>query len=307
MSTPDLSIIIVSYKTKDMLQRCLKSIWSETKQTHFEVIVIDNDSQDGTCEMVSEQFPEVTLINSRENHGFARANNIASRETSAPLLLLLNPDTVILDGAIDRLLAFAGAHPQQRMWGGRHRWGDGSHNSTNCWRDYSTWRIFCAATGLAALFKNTRTFASQSYPDYDRMSDREVEVITGCFLLIERGLWDELEGFDERFFLFAEEVDLCRRAREAGARPTIHADAVIIHDAGGSTKQYSEDRRIRLFQARRAYIQKHFGTVQSRFACALIDVHIIIRAVLYGCLACLSSRFRPNQWLSILKRRSEWS
>src|SRR5262245_16826178 len=149
---PELSILVISYNTAEMTLACLDSVAAETRETAYEIIVVDNASSDGSADAVAAAHPEIRLIRSDENMGFARANNVAAKTAKGDVLLLLNPDTVVLDGAIDRLVAFAKARPKARIWGGHTVFGDGSPNPSNCWRRMDLWNLLCRATGLTGLF-----------------------------------------------------------------------------------------------------------------------------------------------------------
>jgi hypothetical protein len=303
----DVSILIVSYNTREMTIECIESIFAETQSHSFEVILIDNDSQDGSADAIAEQCPKVKLIRSKENLGFARANNVASEQSTGKRTLLLNPDTVIVERAIDKLLDFADENPDCLMWGGRHMFRDGSKNKYNCWSDYTVWTVFCSCTGLSKFFPKSSIFNPRPYPAYDRMSIKEVDIITGCFLLLDTNLWDELEGFDSDFFLFAEEADLCVRARKAGARPTLTPDALIMHDGGGSSPIRSEDRRIMLIKAERQYHRKHLGFFGSKLACLMIDFRVMGLALTGSFKHLVTGNPSPQASLNLLKRRKEWA
>ena len=129
-----LSIVIISYNTRELTLACVESVLGRTRGVEFELIVVDNTSGDGSADAIAERFPRVKLLRSQINLGFARANNLAARGARGDWLLLLNPDTVILDAAIERLLAFAEAHPEASIFGGRTIFGDGTLNPASCWR-----------------------------------------------------------------------------------------------------------------------------------------------------------------------------
>ena len=131
--TPLISIIVVSYNTCSLVLECLASVYRETT-VRFELIVVDNASSDGSADAIATHFPDVTLLAEKHNHGFAGAHRIAVRRSTGRYLLLLNPDTVVLDGAIDRLVEFAQRKTEAGIWGGRTYYGDGSLNPTSCWR-----------------------------------------------------------------------------------------------------------------------------------------------------------------------------
>jgi hypothetical protein len=303
----DVSILIISYNTRDFILPCLKSVFEETKEVSFEVIVLDNDSSDDTCESIKAEFPEVRLIENKDNVGFARGNNIASEQAVGRRILLLNPDTLVLENAIDKLVRFSDEHPDNRVWGGKHLFGDRTLNKYNCWGDYSIWSVFCSTFALPTLFSGSRLFNPRGYPKYDRQSIRVVDSITGCYLMIDRELWVELDGFAEEFFLFAEEIDLCRRARDKGAQPLVTPDSVIVHYGGGSAPLFSENKKVQLLRAERQYYRKHLGAVGGPFACFLSDLGVVLRAALIGCLRMIGKREGPNMYGNLMRRRTEWA
>src|SRR5262249_52669728 len=237
---PLVSIIVVSYRTRELTLECLRSIARETVGVSHEVLVVDNASGDGSAAAIAQEFPDVKLIALDGNVGFARANNIAAGEARGRYLLLLNPDTVVIDRAIDRLLEFAAEHPQARIWGGRTLYADRTLNPTSCWRRMSLWNVFCRTAGLTGLFPRSQLFNSECYGRWDRSTVRDVDIVTGCFLLIERDFWQRLGGFDARFFMYGEEADLCLRAAKLGARPAVTPNATIIHYGGASEQVRSE-------------------------------------------------------------------
>ena len=144
---------------------------------------------------------------------------------------------MVLDGAIDRLLDFAKAQPEARIWGGRTFFGDMALNPTSCWRRMSLWNIFCRTTGLTRIFPKSGLFNSESFGGWDRSSERQVDIVSGCFFLMRRADWQAMGGFDDRFVMYGEEADLClRAARTLGARPRVTPLARLIHYGGASEK-----------------------------------------------------------------------
>lgn len=310
MTDPTLSIIIVSYNTRDMTLACLRSVFDQTR-AHFEVIVIDNASSDGSPEAIAAEFPGITLLAETTNHGFARANNIAAELVRGEYILLLNPDTVVLDGALDKLLAFARRAPEAKIWGGRTLFGDRSLNPTSCWRQMSLWSLFCGAAGLSGVFRRNPVFNSEGYGGWDRMTERDVDIVTGCLLLIRRDDWRTLGGFDRAFFMYAEEADLCLRARKMiGARPRITPEAEIIHYNGASQKVRT-DKMVRLLHAKRKLIGRHFPAWQQPMAAALFAAAPASRSLALGLAARLRLRSGAAEsariWAEVWARRGEWS
>ncbi|WP_395543690.1 glycosyltransferase family 2 protein [Neotabrizicola sp. sgz301269] len=305
---PKVSILVVSFNTREMTLDCLRSIAAETRIPH-EVILVDNASKDGSAEAVAQAFPEVRLMAETENHGFAKANNIAAERARGEYVLLLNPDTVVLDGAIDRLVAFAEATPQAMIWGGRTLYGDGRLNPTCCWRRMTLWNVFCRTTGLSGTFPKSEFFNSESYGDWQRDQEREVDIVCGAFLLIRRAFWQKLGGFDLRYVMYGEEADLCLRARDLGARPRMTPEAQIIHYVGAS-EQLRGTKVVMVLKAKIRLIRDHFPAWQRAPAAWLFRLWPLTR---YGATAALARvkgserlRDRAEGWREVWSRRAEW-
>lgn len=298
---PEISIIIVSFNTREMTLDCLRSIADETKSAH-EVIVIDNASKDGSAAAVAASFPTVRLLAESQNHGFARANNIAAKYARGRYILLLNPDTVVLDGAIDRLLAFAKARPEARIWGGRTLYGDGRLNPTCCWGKMTLWSVFCTTTGLSSSFRGSRLFNPEGYGDWQRDDERAVDIVCGAFLLIPRPFWEELGGFDLRYVMYGEEADLCLRARALGASPRITPEATIIHYVGAS-EQVRGSKIVMLLKAKILLIRDHFPAWQKGPATWLFRLWPLTR---FWASTVLRRLEKAAGWKEVWTRRAEW-
>ena len=305
----DLSVIVVSYNTREMTLDCLRSIVAETRNVNYEVLVVDNNSSDNSAEAIRNHFPCVKLISLSDNIGFARANNLAAKESRGRRILLLNPDTIILNGAIDCLTTFANRNPSFQVWGGRTVFRDGSLNRSSCWRRMSLWNITCFAFCLTYFGRGNALLNSEAYGGWERNTVRHVDIVTGCFLLIDRKLWDKLKGFDPDFFMYGEEADLCLRARQAGARPAITPVATIVH-YGGQSDIVPVDKRVKVFKGRLTLINRHFSGLSRGLGRML---HLIapltrwygyrIAAWLYGNIAFHKS---ADYWRAVWLRRGEW-
>lgn len=305
---PVVSILVVSYNTREMTLACLRSIRAETR-TPVEILLVDNASADGSAAAVAAEFPEVTLMAETVNHGFAAANNLAAARARGDYLLLLNPDTLVLDGAIDRLLDFARARPRARIWGGRTVFGDGTLNPGSCWRRMTLWGLFVQATGLSSVFRGSAILNPESYGGWDRSTERQVDIVSGCFLMIARADWQALGGFDPAFFMYGEEADLClRAARDLGARPRVTPAARIVHYAGAS-ERVREDKMVRLLGAKVRLIRRHVPAGQRRLALALFAAWPLSRWWGLAALARLGASGRQEGarvWKAIWMRRGEW-
>ena len=307
-SAPDLSILIVSYQTREMTLACLRSVMAETKAP-FEILLVDNASPDGSAAAVVAEFPSVQVMAEAENHGFAGANNLAAARARGEMLLLLNPDTLVLDGAIDTLVAFAARHPQARIWGGRTVFADGTLNPASCWHKMSLWGLVSQALGLSSLFRGSALFNPEAYGGWDRSTERQVDIVSGCFLMISRADWQALGGFHPDFFMYGEEADLCLRAGETlGARPRVTPAARIVHYAGASEKVRT-DKMVRLLKAKRLLILRHFPAWQQPLALGLFSAWPLSRWLALsglGQTGRASWKAGGKAWGEIWTRRGEW-
>jgi GT2 family glycosyltransferase len=305
----DVSILVVSYNTRAMTAAALDSVVRETAKTHYEIIAVDNASHDGSAAMLAEHASEPMVIALGENIGFARANNLAAKSARGRYLLLLNPDTVILDGAIDKLVAFAKSQPQARIWGGRTVFADGTLNPSSCWGQMSLWNLFCRATGLTGVFADSAFFNGEAFGNWPRDTVRNVDIVSGCFFLIEKDLWDGLGGFDPLFFMYGEEADLCLRARAFSARPAVTPDATIVH-YGGASERARTDKMVRLLAAKASLITRHFSALSAPVGRALLAAWPLSRAIALTVAGAATGNANTKQsaqvWREIWRRRAEW-
>ena len=305
---PEVSIVVVSYNTREMTLECLRSVARETRAAH-EVIVVDNASADGSPEAIAAEFPTTVLIAEPVNHGFAPAHEIALKHVSAPWLLLLNPDTVVLNGALDTLLAFAKANPHAGIWGGRTLYPDGSLNPSSCWGRMTLWSLVCQTSGLSSVFRRSRFFNPEGYGGWQRDSVRDVDIVTGCLLLIRRSDWDALGGFDPIFRMYGEEADLCLRARSKGLHPMITPEAEIIH-YGGASETVRADKVVRLLRAKMELIKRHFPVRSGTLGSALLTSWPLSRWLALSVASKVLLREDLGKkgivWREIWRRREEW-
>ena len=304
-STPiDVSILVVSFNTREMTLECLRSVVRETPSTSFELIVIDNCSTDGSLEAIESEFgsdPRFRIVDSEINLGFAGANNALAKVAGGDYLLLLNPDTVVLDAAVEKLVEFAESNPRNRIWGGRTLFEDGTLNPTSCWGGYTLWTQFCRYSGLTWLAPGSGLFNSRAFGNWQRDTVREVEIVTGCFLLIKKNDWELLEGFDPEFFMYAEEADLCMRSKKLGFQPIITPDATIVHH-GGASERVAVDKWVRLLNAENRLLRRHWPAWRRPLVLGIEYAGILARSV-----ATLIRHGRgENLWWGLFRRRKEW-
>ena len=305
---PELTVIMVSYNTAALTLAALRTLYAETTRTTFRCVLFDNASADGSAEAVAREFPQVELIASAENLGFARANNVVAAQARTPWLLLLNPDTEVQDGAVDTLMDFARSHPQGGIWGGRTVFRDGSLNIASCWGRITPWSVFCKTFGLSAVFPKSERFNPEAYGDWQRDTVREVDIVVGCFLLIRRELWDELGGFDLKYYMYGEEADLCLRARERGWRPMITPDAQIMHIVGASAGVATR-KAVQVQKARCTLIRDHWHPALVPLGMGLVWLGMGLRYAVTRPLALApreNLRAKAARWAEIWKARHDW-
>jgi len=303
----DLSIIIVNYNTKKMLYDCVRSIVAQTGACTYEIIVFDNNSGDGSADAVEAEFDCVRMIRSRENLGFARANNLAVMKADGDRLLLLNPDTIVFDRAVERLNDFANQFPHAKIWGGRQLFEDGSLDHNCCRRFLNLWSLFCFAFGLAHAFPKNAVLNSELYGGWRKDCVRPVEVIAGSFLLINRSLWEALNGFDPIYFMYGEEVDLCRRAIAHGATPMFDPRSTIIH-YGGRSETSAADRRIKLLKGHITFIKRHWHGPKLFWGLRMFRILPLLRSIIYRAASYVRPEHCSNAetWSRVWQARAIW-
>jgi len=221
----DLSIIIVNYKMKDMVSRCLDSLRALETSVEFEVILVDNDPADGSAEHFSNNYGWTTFIGNRENAGFAKACNQGLARSAGECVLFLNPDTEMPAGTLDRMKAFLAARPEVGIAGCRTVNADGSLEPS-VYRFPTPWRTFADAFYLG------RWFGGYEVPPESLNGDRTVEVICGACLFARRRVLEEIGSFDEEFWMYGEDVELCYRAYKAGWRVCYVDSCEVVHKRG---------------------------------------------------------------------------
>jgi len=256
---PRLSIIIVSWNVRDLLRACLRSLPLTDPQT--EIIVVDSASNDGTPQMVATEYPSVRLIASTDNLGYSRGNNLGLERARGDYLLVLNPDTEIVGAALNEMCAYLDAHPAVGALGPQLVSADGTPQSTR--------RRF--PTPLTAFFESTwlqplapRALLDRYYAR-DLTADQPVEVdwVVGAALLLRRAAYEQVGGFDEIFFMYSEELDLCRRLKAAGWRIAHLPSARIVHHEARSSAQVPAATHIRFNTSKVRYFRKHHGPLAA--------------------------------------------
>ncbi len=253
-----LSIVIVSWNTKDILRDCLVSVYQETKGIEFETIVVDNASHDGSVGMVKAEFPQAIVIENEKNVGFAAANNIGFKIAKGEYVLLLNSDTVVLDGALNKTLDYARQQPELGVISCRILNSDRTIQP-NCSMYPSLLNSLFFVTGLYKLFPRSRVFGRAQMTWWDYSDERDVEVLKGCFMLVKAQALREVGDMDEQFFMYSEEVDWCVRFAKAGWKLRFYPGAEIIHLGGASAAKLGGDRALIKDRSTKRYMRKHWS------------------------------------------------
>lgn len=258
MEPPDLSIVIVNYNGKDDLLICLNSLNAVRDELNFEVILVDNDSKDGSCEAISSNFSWVNIIKNNNNNGFAKACNQGLKKASGRHLMLLNPDTELIAGSLKNLVSALDSNPKLGIVG--PQMVDQCNELYPSARRFPTpWYLFCECTRLIYLFPKTMLFANYFYGNCKRTCGNSVDQIEGSALVISGQAFKTVGMMDDRFFLFFEEVDWCKRVRDAGFEIHVIRESIVRHRRSTTmSKFYIESRRANAESALK-YFYKHHG------------------------------------------------
>jgi hypothetical protein len=286
-----LSIVVICWNNLTVIKDCLRSIYEGTHFTEFEVLVTDNGSTDGSVECVRKNFPAARLIENGLNLGFAKGNNSGIRRTTGEYVLILNPDTIVHEGSLDRWINFADRHPNVGAFGCRVQNPDGSYQISA--RPFPTiGRYWIAALYLRFLGRLSGAFASDQYIGWKGDSERTVDWQSGCCLLVRGDLIRQFGGFDEHFFYHFEEVDLCKKIWDSGLTIVFTPEARITH-LGHSVGHLPIRHEIEKLRNRYRYFFKHFGEKGCRQCRTVTLAWFRVRQLGYGLL----NLWRPSEAL----------
>jgi GT2 family glycosyltransferase len=278
-----LSVVIVSYNVKTFLEQCLRSVLKAAEGIESEIFVVDNNSVDGTEAMLMAKFsclPNVHLIFNRENLGFSKANNQALRRCRGRYVLVLNPDTLVQEDTFRKMIAFMEQDPTIGAAGCKLLNADGSFQ-LSCRRSFPTPEVsFYKIIGLSALFPQSRRFARYNLTYLPIDATYEVDALMGAFMFIRREVLEQVGLFDESFFMYGEDLDLCYRIKQAGWKIYYYHETQIIHYKGESTKKESFNYVIRFYEAMLIFVRKHYRSRYSRLFEAILVLGIYLRASL---------------------------
>jgi len=272
----DVSIIVVAWNVRKLLYNCLKSVYDETKCIDFEVIYVDNASEDDSVEMVRKEFPNVRIIENEENKGFIIANNQGIEVSEGRYILLLNSDTIILDNAIAKTIKFADEHLNAAIVGCRVLNTDRTLQRT-CAMYHSLLNMFLSATYLYKVFPRSKFFGREAMTWWDFNDVREVEVVYGCFSLVRREAIDQVGLMDPRYFVFGDDPDWCYRFGKAGWKIMFTPEPEIVHYGGQTTKKKADKFLLQLYGSNLIFMKLHRSRLSFPFARLLIALFFILR------------------------------
>ncbi len=275
---PELSVIIVNYNVAYFLEQCLNSCIKAAAHAQVEIIVIDNNSVDGSDAMMAEKFPQIPYIFNRENLGFSKANNQGMRMAKGRYILLLNPDTVVEEFTFRKTIDFMDVHPEAgglgvRMLDGRGKFLPESKRGLPT-PSVAFYKIF----GLSALFPKSKVFGKYHLGYLSEFETHEVEILSGAFMLMRKSVLDEIGLLDEAFFMYGEDIDLSYRIILAGYKNYYFPETRIIHYKGESTKKSSVNYVFVFYRAMIIFANKHFSQNNAKLFSLLINSAVYLRA-----------------------------
>ncbi len=311
----DLSIIIVNYNVKVFLQNLLDSIQKASKEIKSEIIIVDNASDDGSVEFLREKYPSVKLIVNEANLGFGKANNIALKEAKGKFILLINPDTIVAEDTFVKMISFFSETPEAGLAGCKILNPDGTLQLP-CRRSFpGPWTSFTKVTGLSTLFPKSKIFARYNLTYLDENQTYEVDAISGSFMMMRKEVYEKVGGFDEQFFMYGEDLDLCYRIQKAGYKVYYVHSTQIIHYKGESTKRSSIDETKVFYKAMHLFVKKHLSTsflvelilqtaiIIRRFFAYLGKTKLIFAAMIIDSLFLIAALLIAER---IVKSQSDW-
>ena len=297
----DISIIIVNWNLQDLLEQCLNSIYQNLHNINFEVFVVDNNSSDNSVEMIKRKFPTVTLVANKENIGFSRANNQAIRRSKGEYILLLNPDTIIVGNAIQNMLNHMRKNKKIGALGPKVVDSDNTIQP-GCVREYpSILNEFCKLMRFDRFFLNinNRLFSRSTIHKTKFNTKREVKVLSGSCMFLRSECVKEINGFDEQFFLYGEDVDLCYRIRQKGWLVYYLPEATVTHYAHRASEKSLE---FSPFAVSCCSMYKYFKKNSSRVKAALYRIMVAFTSFFWIIIYTITFRFlrkRPLNKLNI--------
>lgn len=270
--TPVLSVVVLSWNTKDLTLACLGALFGETPRHAREVIVVDNGSADGSADAIAARYPEVRLVRNPDNRLYAAGNNQGAALASGEFVCTLNSDTEVREGALDRLVDFLRAHPDHGAVAPRLSDPDGTVQRA-CQRFPTLATALCFDSWWGSFWPGSKVVDRYLMRDFDHLTSRDVEQPPGACCMLRTAEWRALGGFDEELALFYNDVDLCRRLHANGRRIRYEANAEVMHHRGASTRNFAKMLVI-WHKNRLAYYRKHYGRLGALWVRVCVRLRI---------------------------------
>ena len=295
-----LSIIIVNYNVQHFLEQCLHSVFAATKNITAEILVVDNNSVDGSVEMVKEKFPQVNLIASKKNLGFSKGNNLAILKSIGEYVLLLNPDTLVEEDTFEKVINFMDSNPKAGGLGVKMVDGKGIFLPESK-RSLPTPKVaFHKIFGLSSIFPKSKKFGKYHCGYLNKNENHEIEILSGAFMLMRKKALDKVGLLDEAFFMYGEDIDLSYRLIKGGYKNYYFSETRIIHYKGESTKKSSVNYVFVFYNAMIIFAKKHFSQKNASLFSFLINIAIYLRAAIAITSRALKKSILPIMDASLL-------
>lgn len=293
MSVIKISYVIVNWNGKDVLKGCLDSLQTESRGINYEIIVVDNNSSDGSQKLLKKQYPDVILIENKDNLGFSKANNIGIEQSKGELLFLVNSDIIALEHSIENMLDYMDKNPEVGMAGPKV-FNHDMTKQTSCSKYPGIWNGMCGAFALNRVFPNSSFFSDWRMDYWDHMSERSADVLSGCFWAIRRKALDDVGLLDELFFIYGEDIDWSRRFNNSKWKVKFNPKSKIIHLGGASSNRTPIRFYIEMQKANLKYWKKHHSLLKVLAYKLILFVHHLIRALARTLILLL--KFKLNEF-----------
>ena len=285
-----VTVLIVNWNAGDYITRCLQTI-----NRDYPVVIVDNNSEDGSVDKVLSRFPLVKVLNSPVNLGFSAGNNLGLKEITTKYVLFLNPDTEIIDDAINVMVDFLESHPDYAAVGPRIIDRNGQVSIFSGRRHFNLWVGFCEVFLLDKIFPQNRWLNYWHIPEWDRKTSRDVECLVGCAMLMRTDTVKELGGFDESVPLYLDDVDLCRKITESGGRIrcVVEANVFHMHNVSCSKAPVAWISHVN-FRARYVYLKKYANLLIANCYLILVWFGGLARATAFLLAYSINDKYRPS-------------
>lgn len=275
---PDLSVIIVNYNTHAVASKAIQSVLDHQGTLNLEIIVVDNDSHDGSIEAFRTSFPQITVLATGRNGGYAWGNNVGMRHARGRYLLVLNPDVLVFEGTLERAVSYMAENPEIGILGCHVSLENGAQQPT-LFREVSLGKLFWSIMVPNRILRRSRLFGDQRYASLARNTVQDVEVVAGCFMMISRDVVERIGMMDDRFFMYSEESEWCWRVRQAGLKVRYNPDIRLLHYGAVSTGQTSPWKSVEIAKGHILFLRFTRGRLIAGLGTWLMATGDLIRAI----------------------------